>query len=280
MPARETSPVTNAVFNLDIHRGETVADMRAMHRHGEVEVNYLEAGETTYLIGGSLQRVPARRICFFWASVPHRIVDRSTDARGLWYLTIPLPWILAWELPPAVLGRLFDGQLLVDRKERTGDIASLSDWHHALHCDARYEKLALLEIEARFRRFALDNPLSRVSVTAPAGHVHLQIERMARFIVENFQKPLRLADIAAAASLHPNYAATLFRRHCGQTLLQCLNQHRIAHAQRLLLTTAIKVTDIASESGFGSMSRFYEAFVDVCSETPSAYRKRFSSQGD
>lgn len=47
-----------------------------------------------------------------------------------------------------------------------------------------------------------------------------------------------------------------------------VTQHRLSHARRLLLTTDCKVFDIAAEVGFGSSSRFYEAFAQWRGRTP------------
>ncbi len=56
--------------------------------------------------------------------------------------------------------------------------------------------------------------------------------------------------------------------------MEHLTFHRIAHAQRLLATTDAKVIDVANESGFPSLSRFYAAFRSVCGQTPNAFRQQ------
>jgi AraC-like DNA-binding protein len=80
-------------------------------------------------------------------------------------------------------------------------------------------------------------------------------------------------EVAASVSLHPNYAMQLFRRYTGRTIVNYLNQYRIAHAQQLLLTTDKSVLDIAYESGFNSLSRFYAVFRATCKQSPGRYRQ-------
>lgn len=255
--------------------------MARAHRHQEVEINYLEYGEATYLIGGRLAHVREKRLSFFWGAIPHQLLSLSIGASGFWYVTVPLAWVLSWELPPRVLKRLMDGQLQGDERPRPGDPGRLTEWLDALNDpDPRAQKPVMLELEARFRRFALDSPRSTaLARQVPSSAAALgRVERLARFIVEHYLEPLTLADIAGAVGVHPNYAANLFRRHCGQTLLQCLTQHRLAHAQRMLATSDEKVIDIAFASGFGSLSRFHEAFIAKCGVAPAAYRRRLSGQ--
>jgi AraC-like DNA-binding protein len=65
---------------------------------------------------------------------------------------------------------------------------------------------------------------------------------------------------------------SLFRKSFGISIGDYITQYRIAHAQRLLVTTTMNVSEIALDSGFGSVSRFYTAFKQVCEMSPGAYR--------
>jgi len=65
----------------------------------------------------------------------------------------------------------------------------------------------------------------------------------------------------------------LFRQAFGTTMTDFIVQHRISHAQRLLVTTDDPVTEIAFASGFQSLSRFNEAFKRACECSPREYRK-------
>ena len=100
-----------------------------------------------------------------------------------------------------------------------------------------------------------------------------KVEEMAQFIAVNHGRHLRVAEIAEAVNLHPNYAMSLFRKTFGISLVDYTTQHRISHAQRLLVTTDAKILDIALESGFGSLSRFYASFSAACGQSPKEYRE-------
>jgi AraC-like DNA-binding protein len=66
---------------------------------------------------------------------------------------------------------------------------------------------------------------------------------------------------------------SLFKKALGITLIDCVTQHRVSHAQRLLATTDEKIIEVALNSGFTSLSRFHEAFKRACGCTPKDYRK-------
>jgi AraC-like DNA-binding protein len=95
---------------------------------------------------------------------------------------------------------------------------------------------------------------------------------MARFVAENHAGPLRVRDVAEHVGLHPNYAMTLFRKRYGLTLSTYLTRLRICQAQNLLISTHWDTSRIALETGFGSTSRFYEAFNQVSGRTLRQYR--------
>lgn len=56
------------------------------------------------------------------------------------------------------------------------------------------------------------------------------------------------------------------------TLNGYLTRMRVCQAQYLLLSTESEIAEIALSTGFGSLSRFYEAFKSVSGHTPRQYR--------
>jgi AraC-like DNA-binding protein len=108
------------------------------------------------------------------------------------------------------------------------------------------------------------------------GDLLTKAERMAAFLALHYTNPLSVADVGRHVGLHPNHAMTLFKRAFGTPLVTHLIQHRISHAQRLLVTTDEKILDVALDAGFGSVSRFNAAFRRVCGCSPRQYRRRHS----
>lgn len=65
----------------------------------------------------------------------------------------------------------------------------------------------------------------------------------------------------------------LFRRTLGTTLIDYISQHRVTHAQRLLVTSDESILDVAFGSGFNSLSRFNAVFKARSGCTPRSYRR-------
>jgi AraC-like DNA-binding protein len=87
-----------------------------------------------------------------------------------------------------------------------------------------------------------------------------------------FTEELSVDDLAAAAGTSSRNLSRLFSQHLGVTPKQMLIRYRVHEACRLLRDTQLSVTDVAFESGFGSLSRFIEAFRSQVGVLPSDYR--------
>lgn len=256
----------------------TAVQMRRPDRHNEIELNLLRGGTMTYLLGGRPVTIQARRLVAFWAAIPHQII--GVEGRVEYYVvTLPLAWCLQSRLPARLMDRLLDGQFLCDPNEDRFELdwAQFEVWEEDLKtAGAAMPEAAPLELQARLIRLAESLPGEPSQRLRPAvigeGAVN-KAEQMAACIARHYQEPLQIKEIADRVGLHPNYAMSLFRRTFRITLNDFLTQHRVSHAQRLLVTTDRKVVDVALDSGFRSLSRFYIAFRKVCGTHPSRYRK-------
>ena len=74
------------------------ARMPRPDRHDEIEINLLEHGGMTYILGGEWITVRAGEVTAVWAAVPHQIVDFN-DVTFYYAATVPLSWVLGWGSP-------------------------------------------------------------------------------------------------------------------------------------------------------------------------------------
>ena len=81
--------------------------------------------------------------------------------------------------------------------------------------------------------------------------------------------PVRLGDAAALAGMTPEAFCRYFKRVSGRTFV---NEVRVGRACRLLIESAMPITDIAYTVGFGSVANFNRQFRRMKGVTPRAYR--------
>jgi AraC-like DNA-binding protein len=251
-------------------------------RHDEIELNFLDRGTLTYLIGGERVTVEPRRVTAFWAAVPHQIV--AFDRVNFYYVvTVPFGWVLGWGLPEHMMTALTQGQMVADTNAARAiiDRQLFEQWHEDMERDADgHREMVVLELRARLLRLAQsvhsDQNASTTGAEAPAGRPQTTLDKaeaMACFVARNYTSRIQVKDIANCVELHPDYAATLFRKTFGTTLNALVTRHRIAHAQRQLVTSDERIVNVAHHSGFDSLSRFNRAFKQLAGMTPREYRK-------
>jgi AraC-like DNA-binding protein len=103
-----------------------------------------------------------------------------------------------------------------------------------------------------------------------------QIQPALGFLQENFREDVTPDQVAARLSLSPSRARHLFKEVVGEGIKDFLSELRVNEAKRLLIETALPVTDVYLSCGFQSHASFYRTFKEVVGVTPSEYRNRFS----
>ncbi|MCA9838463.1 MAG: helix-turn-helix domain-containing protein [Trueperaceae bacterium] len=251
-----------------IYRGEVLV-MPAAHRHQEIEFNLIFEGSITYVFGGDALELSQGHLALFWATTPHHLITCAPQTDCGW-ITLPLATFLRYGLPEKLARTILQGGVFIESFDSV-ESSLFNRWlEDVKHPTEEKQTILDLELEAWLRRMALSQP----SVgTHHASGIDTKTAQLARYISEHYQEPISLECIAAAASLNPSYAATLFRKSFGMTLNDYLTQHRVAHAQRLLVTTDLPILELAFEAGFGSSSQFYAAFSKTCKQTPRSYRQ-------
>jgi AraC-like DNA-binding protein len=112
----------------------------------------------------------------------------------------------------------------------------------------------------------------------PKAEMEKRVAGMRRFwpVIEhmrrNFGAPLRRDALAQLAFLSPTQFHCAFKKAAGVSPIKFLENIRLRHAQRLLITTPGKVSSIARECGYEDQYVFSKFFKRACGLSPSDYR--------
>jgi AraC family transcriptional regulator len=99
------------------------------------------------------------------------------------------------------------------------------------------------------------------------------VERAIRFICERYSEPLSLDDIAGSAIMSRFHFCRIFANATGVAPGRFLSAIRIYEAKRMLLNTAMNVTDITFAVGFNSLGSFSNHFTDSVGISPGRFRR-------
>ncbi|MFW5831817.1 MAG: helix-turn-helix domain-containing protein [Prolixibacteraceae bacterium] len=107
----------------------------------------------------------------------------------------------------------------------------------------------------------------------PADSVPMNIKLVLRYIDQNLDKKITVADLADKICLSPDYFSKLFVKYVKRSPIEYINKKRIEKAQLLLITTFSSIKQIGYECGYENMAYFYRQFKKECSCTPQEFRK-------
>nr|WP_281281339.1 helix-turn-helix domain-containing protein [Peteryoungia ipomoeae] len=260
--------------------------MAGPHMHSQIELNFVLSGTMTYWFDGRELTVDEGRLCLFWGMIPHQVIDRQEGTRFV-CLYVPMSVFLGLANLSRFRDAVFRGAMIEALEIRSYDRDIFMRWREELLAgDADLTEIVRNELTARVLRVEREGwrdlreeGSAIASLTANDSERAEHVERMLRFIAEHALDPISADDVGRDAGLHPNYAMSIFKRAVGHTINQAIVRHRLDTAQSLLISTDLSVTDIAFESGFGSASRFYEAFADRFREKPISFRRRMRAKG-
>jgi len=247
---------------------DPLVPMGYLHEHPEVEVNFVQSGELTYLHNGTRHTIVGGNTACFWGSTPHSVVHVAPYTKMAW-ITIPLPIVLQWNLAEDFQKKIMAGEFLV--LSNPIDETSLKRW--MMDFKDTPKRVLIIELEAFFLRAQQNISLSRLkNDLKPAPTQVAHTAKMTQFIARHFQEAIGIPNIAAAAGLHPKYAMSIFKKTYGLSLHHYLLNYRLSYAKNLLISTNNSVLDIAYSSGFSSCSSFYEFFKRETHTTPRTFR--------
>lgn len=104
------------------------------------------------------------------------------------------------------------------------------------------------------------------------------MKKMLCFCQNNYDKDIKLADIATYAGVSNTYCNQLFHKYARQTPLEALTRIRMERASDLLLHTNLTMSEIAEKTGFSGASYFAEVFKRNYHTSPRNYRKEMEDE--
>lgn len=207
---------------------------------------------------------------------PHTV----TCPFGLTETAVPL------KLGDEVIGYLRVGQVLrrtPNRAEAAKVKQTLADCGVEFTDDVRaaWEQTRLVQADKysatiRLLTFFADqlSALSNQLLTERRNAEPLLVARARRYIEQRKAEEISLADVATAAGARMFHFCKVFHRATGLTFTDYVARVRAEDARALLANPNQRVSEIAYQVGFQSLTQFNRTFKRVFGQTPTAFRSR------
>ena len=93
------------------------------------------------------------------------------------------------------------------------------------------------------------------------------------FIDAHQCEDIALGDVARAVHASTFHFCKMFKKATGMTFTHYLSLVRVAKAKKMLANPQLRISEIAYEVGFNSLTHFNRMFRKMAGESPTAYRE-------
>ena len=104
------------------------------------------------------------------------------------------------------------------------------------------------------------------------------ISRAKEYIHDHHTEEISLGQVAKAVNTSTFYFCKIFRKRTGINFTDYVSRIRIEKSKNLLLNPNLRVSEIAFEVGFQSLTHFNRVFKKLLDESPTAYRAQLSGR--
>ncbi|WP_427892814.1 AraC family transcriptional regulator [Kribbella sp. GL6] len=244
----------------------------AWHFHREYELTLITAGSGTRYVGTTVERYLPGDLVLLGPELPHTYASSQRseaavtqfrhDFLGPDFFDLPQFGAIRLLLSGSSRGLSFSAV----PPELAAAVARIPELGPA------DQTVRLLDVLSRLAE-AQSVPVTGAGyAAAPSTVVRDRVDVVCRHLQETHTEPVQLEEIAALVHLTPTSFSRFFRRALGCTLTDYVNQLRVETASRLLTTTSLPITDVATRSGFRNLANFNRRFRELKSMRPTEYR--------
>ncbi len=98
------------------------------------------------------------------------------------------------------------------------------------------------------------------------------INKITDFVDNNYDKDIKLQELADIAHMNPTYFSSFFKKYNGLTLTDYIVRKRISKAIEYLKGTDKTILEISGLCGFNNSANFNKMFKKITGITPTQYR--------
>lgn len=97
-------------------------------------------------------------------------------------------------------------------------------------------------------------------------------------IMENFKKEVSIKEAADKLNISEAAFYKFIKKQTKKTYTQIINEVRINHATKLLMTSEKSIAQVCFESGYNNISYFNRKFKEIMGQTPQGFKRNYVSR--
>jgi AraC-like DNA-binding protein len=254
-----------------------------VHTHAECELNFIENGAgAKRVVGDSIEEIDDLELTLITGSnLEHGWLNHKCEADEIKEITIQ-----------------FHGELLNEQLLQKNQFRSVKEMFEKASYGVVFSKDTILKIKDNLYSLASEpegahsvlklfgilydlslSPMRELS--SRSFNVHEQsydsrrIERAYNFMLENYDKEIRLNDVANLVGMTDVAFSRFIKQRTGRNFIDSLNDIRLGHATRMLVDTTHSIGEICLICGFNNLSNFNRIFKKKKGCTPREFRENY-----
>jgi AraC-like DNA-binding protein len=254
-----------------------------LHRHQEIQLTWIQQGEGTLVAENNMYSFRGGEIYWLGVNLPHvfksdpsyfspsssktvQTLNIFFNVKGHLDSFFELPEIKnvknflqnqqsGFKVPPEHVEEIAEKMLLI---QQSAGVDQLVHFIELLKQLSTYQELT---------------PLSaRSQPVAYSEHEGIRIGAIYNYIMQQYDRPITLEDVAKQAHMTPQAFCRYFKKHTLHTFVSFLNEVRINEACKKLTDGQYdSIATVAYNSGFNSITNFNRVFKSVTGKSPSEY---------
>lgn len=254
-----------------------------IHVHAEYELNFIENGAgAKRLVGDSIEDIEDLELALITGSnLEHGWLNNKCGSQEIKEITIQFH------------GDLFNEQLLQRNQFRSvkemferasygvvfpkATISLIKDRLFSLskEPEGAHSVLALFGILYDLSLSPMRELSSRSFNAHEQNYDSRRIERAYNYMLENYDKDVRLGDVADLVGMTEVAFSRFVKQRTGRNFIDSLNDIRLGHATRMLVDTTHSIAEICLVCGFNNLSNFNRIFKKKKGCTPREFRENY-----
>lgn len=107
-----------------------------------------------------------------------------------------------------------------------------------------------------------------------------QIDHIIRFVLENYNKDIKLDEAAEMANMTKQAFCRFFKARTQKSFIQFVNETRISIACQEIMKNDNLISNVAYDCGFSSLSNFNKIFKSIKGITPRQFKERLIGKNE
>ena len=113
--------------------------------------------------------------------------------------------------------------------------------------------------------------LSQINFTDTSAKNETLIDKIIRYVAENYTENISLKNIAKELGYEERYLSRCFHNTVPMHFSKYVNLFRVDTAIALLQNTDLSISEVSMESGFQSIRSFNRVFHEITGKTPKDF---------